>query len=404
MTAHHPDATEAPAEIRSNVPGSFARGVLTRRHPALIRQVRDAIPLGPRQHRALDRLEADVARDEITPLDDAADDHSIWNDWAQGYYGQSWLDAPFLWAESYFYRKLLAATGYFESGPWRGVDIFAPSKQAELHSKDVDAELRALDELPRQAERERERGEVLLQSSLWGNQADLGFAASSNAPAEQRRDERLVVDDRTRLWDLLAAGTPGTIAVLADNVGRELIPDLVLIDHLLRHHAERVVLYVKPYPYYVSDATAPDTFEHLRRLAAAPGEAGAVGQRLWSALATGPLEIRAHSFFCAPLEFNRMPADLHDELAECALTILKGDLNYRRLVGDRAWDPVTPFERTTAYFPSPVAALRTLKSDVIVGMAPERLDELEASGSDWRTSGTHALVQLHGVTERQLLG
>ena len=47
---------------------------------------------------------------------------------------------------------------------------------------------------------------------------------------------------------------------------------------------------------------------------------------------------------------------------------MKGDLNYRRLVGDRLWPPTTPFADVTAYFPGPVAALRTLKSDVIVGL------------------------------------
>ncbi|WP_419999705.1 damage-control phosphatase ARMT1 family protein [Streptomyces boninensis] len=381
-----------PAEISGSVPGSFPRGVLTKRHPAIVQQVRDVIPLGPRQHRALDRLEAEIAQGAITPLDDEADDHETWAAWAREYLGRSWLEVPFLWAESYFYRKLLAATGYFEPGPWRGVDIFAPSKQAELHGKDVDAELRALDQLQEQPV--EDLGAALLQSSLWGNQADLGFAVSSDAPTGQPRDERLVVDDRARLWHLLAVGTSGTIAVVADNVGRELTPDLVLIDHLLRYHAERVVLHVKPYPYYVSDATAPDTFEHIRRLAAAPGEAGEVGQRLWTAVETGLLRVRAHPFFCAPLEFSQMPAELHDDLAGCALTILKGDLNYRRLVGDRTWDPVTPFSRTTAYFPSPVAALRTLKSDVIVGVIAERFGELEASGADWRTSGTHALVQV----------
>lgn len=79
-----------------------------------------------------------------------------------------------------------------------------------------------------------------------------------------------------------------------------------------------------------------------------------------------------------------------------ALTILKGDLNYRRLVGDRLWDPTTPFADRTAYFPRPVAALRTLKSDVVVGLEPQTLRALDASGGAWRTSGTHALIQARG--------
>ena len=59
-----------------------------------------------------------------------------------------------------------------------------------------------------------------------------------------------------------------------------------------------------------------------------------------------------------------MPADLAEEFAASSLTLLKGDLNYRRLVGDRPGRRATPFADVTAYFPGPVAALRTLKSDV----------------------------------------
>jgi hypothetical protein len=90
-----------------------------------------------------------------------------------------------------------------------------------------------------------------------------------------------------------------------------------------------------------------------------------------------------------------MPDDLRREFAAADLTLLKGDLNYRRLVGDRLWPPTTPFARPTAYFPGPVAALRTLKSDVITGLDPHTETTLvEAEGQRWRTSGAHALIQV----------
>lgn len=108
----------------------------------------------------------------------------------------------------------------------------------------------------------------------------------------------------------------------------------------------------------------------------------------------GRLDLRAHAFFCAPFPYERMPDDLRAELGSGSLTILKGDLNYRRLVGDRLWPGTTSFADLTAYFPGPVAALRTLKSDVVVGLDPGVLEGLEQSGRAWRTSGTHALVQV----------
>ncbi|WP_030561296.1 damage-control phosphatase ARMT1 family protein [Streptomyces aureocirculatus] len=379
--------------ILSNEPGSFAWGVLAKRHPALIQQVRDAFPYGPRQHEALDALLDEITNGVIEPLAPSEPDHGQWSAWGRKHFGRSWFDAPFLWAESYFYRRLLGATEYFGTSPWQGVDPFAPFKRAELRGTAVDEELRALDALA--GAPADERATALLHASLWGNRADLGFRVTEGDAAPGAIADGLVADDSAVLWQLLPAGAGATVAVVADNAGRELTPDLILIDHLLLHrHAERIVLHVKPYPYYVSDAMTADVVDCLRRLAEAPGEAGGIGGRLWDATATGRLEIRAHPFFCAPLPYEDMPEDLREEFAAVTLTILKGDLNYRRLVGDRLWDATTPFADCTAYFPGAVAAFRTLKSDVIVGLEQKALDALEQSGAAWRTSGTHALIQV----------
>ncbi|MFF7364670.1 ARMT1-like domain-containing protein [Streptomyces sp. NPDC008125] len=380
--------------VLSDEPGSFPRGVLAERHPALIRQVRDAFPYGRRQHEALDALLQEIADDVVGPLDPADPDHEHWAAWGKEYVGGSWYAAPFLWAENYFYRRLLGAVGYFGTGPWCGVDPFAPFKRAELRGGAVEEELRALDALA--GAPAAQRGAALLNASLWGNRADLGFRISAGEPAAGGAvDPALVADDSAVLWQLLPVGAPATVAVVADNAGRELIPDLVLVDHLLGHgRAERVVLYVKPSPYFVSDAMTADVVDCLRRLAEAPGEAGRTGDRLWTAMAGGSLEIRTHPFFCAPFGYEEMPQDLRRELADATLTILKGDLNYRRLVGDRRWGATVSFGDLTAYFPGAVAALRTLKSDVVVGLEQGVLDALEQSGASWRTSGTHALIQV----------
>ncbi|WP_097945213.1 damage-control phosphatase ARMT1 family protein [Streptomyces sp. ms115] len=392
-----PTPEQSAQVILSNEPDSFAWGVLANRHPALIQQVRDAFPYGPRQHEALDALLEQNNNGVIEPLAPSESDHEQWSVWGRELFGRPWFDAPFLWAESYFYRRLLGAIGYFGTGPWRGVDPFAPFKQAELRGTAVGEELRALDALADVPA--DERATALLHASVWGNRADLGFRVTEGDTALGTAADDLVADDSALLWHLLPAGADATVAVVADNAGRELIPDLILIDHLLLHrHAERIVLHVKPYPYYVSDAMTADVVDCLRRLVEAPGEAGRIGSRLWDAMATGRLEVRAHPFFCAPLPYEEMPADLRAEFASAAVTILKGDLNYRRLVGDRTWDATTPFADRTAYFPGAVAALRTLKSDVMVGLEQKTLDALERSGAAWRTSGTHALIQVRGAT------
>ncbi len=378
------------APVIVSTPGSFARSVLDERHPALIERVRRATPYPPEQQRALDALVEEITKGAIERLDDGEPGAGRWQD--EPYYGQRWTDVPFLWAESFFYRKLLAALRHFTPGPWQGIDPFAPFKSAELTNSKVDEELSALDRLPELPVVEQDL--TLLLSSLWGNRADLGFQLSAGAEGLGERVTGLVVDDSPALWETLDAHDPGKVCLVADNAGPELLPDLVLADHLLTtRRAASVVLHLKPYPYYVSDATTTDVLACLDRMTGASGRAAETGERLRQAVSAGRLILRTHPFSCAPHPYALMPADLREDFASATLTVMKGDLNYRRLVGDRHWPATTPFAEVVAYFPGPVAALRTLKSDVVTGLAPRTVEELDAGAETWRTSGTHALIQ-----------
>jgi hypothetical protein len=386
--------------------GSFARSVLAERHPALIRQVREATAYPPEQQRRLDALLEEIAGGVVAPLPAGSHDADRWAEWGREHVGRPWYEVPFLWAESYFYRRLLDAVGYFGPGAWQGIDPFGPFKRAELSGPEVEEELAALDEVAAMPPEEQDR--ALLTGALWGNRADLGFRFSSRAASHSAADpgsERVIADDSDALWRHLrhprppgghaapAGPAPATVCVLTDNAGRELIPDLLLADHLLQTcRAAAVALHVKPYPYFVSDATTADVADCLRRIAQAPGHAGRVGARLREAVAHGRLTVRAHPFACAPLPYADMPDDLRAELAAATLTIAKGDLNYRRLVGDRTWPATTPFARLTSYFPGPLVALRTMKCDVAVGLDPRTVAGLDASGRTWRTSGAYAVI------------
>jgi hypothetical protein len=366
-----------PPAILSNVPGSFPQSVLRDRHPAIVERVLAEFPYPPAVRHRLERL---LREPVVTPLPEGAHDADDWARWGAGMFGRSWYDVPFLWAENYFYRRLLDAVGYYEPGPWQGIDPFGPQKAADLPGEAELAELDALRELP-----EEEQAAGLTAAALWGNRADLGFrlVQSGGGPAKV---DQLVADDSKRLWAGLQGG--GAVCVVADNAGRELLPDLVLIDFLLRTgRAGRVELHVKPAPYFVSDALTADVLAELRRFPSS----SAIGRRLWAALGDGSLSLHTDPFYCAPLTFHDLPAGLADRFAAAELTILKGDLNYRRLVGDRHWPSSASFEELTGYFPGAVAALRTVKSDVVVGLAADAERNLPAS---WRTSGAFAMVQV----------
>jgi hypothetical protein len=387
-----PSVPETAEPILSNVPQSFSWGVLHQRHPALVQQVRGSHPYPPEYQRALDQLLKEITAGPIEPLREDTPDRAQWDRWSQDYLGQLWPDVPFLWAESYFYRKLLEAVGYFRPGPWQGVDPFAPQKSAELADPALVTELAALDDLADITL--TERLSALIQAAVWGNRADLGFRLGDPRSAHRSRSADLIVDDSDRLWQHLESSVPASVCLVADNAGRELLPDLVLIDHLLdtglAHHVD---LHLKPHPYYVSDATTADLVAALRRLLAARGAAVRIGQRLWQAIVNGRLEVYTHSFYCAPWSYHHLPADLAHRFAQATATIMKGDLNYRRLVGDSYWPATDSFAALTAYFPGPMITLRTLKSDVVVGLDSSVVAELDAAENAWRISGTHALIQ-----------
>ena len=70
--------------------------------------------------------------------------------------------------------------------------------------------------------------------------------------------------------------------------------------------------------------------------------------------------------------FSMMKKDspsLYSQLSEANILIFKGDLNYRKLVGDLSWSTETTFlESLQGFNPAPLVALRTLKADVCVGL------------------------------------
>jgi hypothetical protein len=62
--------------------------------------------------------------------DPAAPDMPGWHDYVRPYLDQNWLQVPWFFAETYFYRRLIAITDFFRTG----FDPFAAQKQQGLHT------------------------------------------------------------------------------------------------------------------------------------------------------------------------------------------------------------------------------------------------------------------------------
>jgi hypothetical protein len=157
-----------------------------------------------------------------------------------------------------------------------------------------------------------------------------------------------------------------------DNVGADLLSGLALADFLLvQGWVREVVFHLKDRPFFVSDAMPPDMRATTSLLRSAPDRAmRELGARMHDHLEAGRLIMKDDPFWTSSLMFRRLPPPLRAEMARSDLVILKGDLNYRRLLNDRRWPHTTPLEKIAHYFPAPFLVLRTLKAELIAGLRP----------------------------------
>ena len=89
-----------------------------------------------------------------------------------------------------------------------------------------------------------------------------------------------------------------------------------------------------------------------------------------------------------------LPADLFDALRAEDVVVLKGDANYRRLLGDRHWDFSARFSDVASYFPTALLALRTLKAEIACGIAPEQVERARRENPQgWLVTGAYGVAQ-----------
>ncbi|KAJ8571606.1 hypothetical protein ON010_g5235 [Phytophthora cinnamomi] len=123
-------------------------------------------------------------------------------------------------------------------------------------------------------------------------------------------------------------------------------------------------------------------------------EVQALGKRLAGYVKNEQLVVRPDIFWNRYTYYWEMPIELQNRLVrEATLVIIKGDLNYRRLLGDRLWPPSTPVEEAVPFFPAPFVSFRTLKSNPVVGIPADIVDKLEKEDVKWRYNGKRGTIQ-----------
>ncbi len=388
-----------PPVIRTSEPNSWARHTFETRIPRILDDIVATNDYPPAIVAALRDLRAEIVAGTIQPLREDAPDRDFWDAHAREHIGKTWLDVPWYWAEAFCYRRVLEAVRYFEAGAFFQRDPFAPLKRAELAPDRAPRALaRVLTHLP---DDDAHAFRALVHASLWGNRVDLSMydiaANPQDAAALERERANLLVDDTARVFAHLLARRGEPVDLIGDNAGTELAFDLALADFLLRAEiASRINLHLKPQPFFVSDAMNRDAIEMLDALGRSSTSAlRPLAQRLAQSLDAGRLALSDHPFWVTGFFFHALPNDLRALLARAALVIVKGDANYRRLVGDCHWEPTTPFASVVAHFPAPVVALRALKAELIVGLRAGDAERLRAEDAAWMTNGTRGVVQFN---------
>jgi len=381
--------------------GSFAENTLKVRLPEIARRVLAENRFPPEINARVESLLDEMRQGTLQPIRDvAAPDQTLWESYLKPYLGKTWPQLSFLVCENVFYRRILDATGYFRYGLERRLDPYQDQKRLGLETS-----VEPVKVLARRLEswREMDMAQAFweaLESNLWGNRADMSIwpaGAEGTLSNDQlhQAEEFLLVNHLDSLIDFLNGLRGARIDFLIDNAGFELVSDLALADLLLgRGTAREVRFHLKYHPTFVSDALVEDTRQTAAFLTEMSDQAASeFGRRLVEAMASGRLLLTDHLFWNSPLPAWEMPADLKENLAEANLVISKGDMNFRRLMGDLRWPETTPFAAVTEYFPTRLAALRVTKSELEVGLQAGQVEALDQREPGWRSNGRWGMIQ-----------
>ena len=387
---------EIPPVITTGEVGSFAWDTVKRRVPEILADTRRRLGPAPTEVDAgLDELDRELRGGRLRGLREVTADRAAWDAAVAPHLGRGWLELPWYFAEAFFYRRVLEATGYFGAGPWAGRDPYAAHKAGEWLPEE--GPRRAAELLAVAPADPGLRLEALLLGSLWGNRVDLSYnvARALGAGGFLGKSEDLLVDDTAAVVAHIAAGRAARIALIADNAGTECLMDLALVDHLLGGAGVgHVELHVKDHPFFVSDTVPADLDAALAALAGSgQAEAIALGARLGDWRRAGRLAVTTHPFYTSSRFYPQLPDDLRGTLAGFGLVLVKGDANYRRLLSDAHWPVETLFSEVVADFPAPICALRTMKAEVLVGVKTEVAVALTKTDPRWMVNGQRGLVQ-----------
>ena len=244
----------------------------------------------------------------------------------------------------------------------------------------------------------------IVKLMLWGNRADLSLSAGevdetsaceSSSSSEVVPKTMLLADNTSQVWnDIEKFDNWG---IILDNCGLELVTDLVFAEILLSSGcADTVTLYAKSHPVFVSDCLIDDVEQHIKWVQEKLGDSCCLSDHYHS---TQKLKVVSDPFFTSGYKYREISSkspNLAASFRKHDLLVFKGDANYRRLLGEREWDPTTPFSKVVDYFPyASTLALRTLKYPLAAGISADKVALAKSTYGDldWNCTGQCGVVQ-----------
>lgn len=355
-----------------------------------------------------------------------------------------WFESPWLLVECYLYRRLKETM--LKTSHLKVFDPFVEQKRAACRASltpmaVISNHLIEVEKVVSEATNhshpsERTEFSLFMQLALWANKSDLSLNEMSADKIQSQKlainirdsldslQENVLCDNMSEVWfkiqsiksevrDIMKRGDKPKqqiyIDLVADNSGYEVFVDFCLIHFLSlllcggqENEVVKFRIHLKRMPWFVSDALKQDVDWLLKFLTASEQDSNlqAIGQKWKSFLDSNYWQLEQHKYWTLPNDYSEMQSiapDLYSQLSESKLIIFKGDLNYRKLTGDRKWHILTPFRAALrGFMPAPLVALRTAKADIVVGIEDVNIfakinnNELPR---DWMISGDFGLIQ-----------
>ena len=246
---------------------------------------------------------------------------------------------------------------------------------------------------------------LALLRNLWGNKADLSMSGGVVSQKELKSDSSnlLLLDDIDAVYAYYCSHNITAITIMADNTGFEVLCDFLLAALLLHFNPLlRITYVVKAAPVFVSDVTLSDIDITLSTMAAFSKDGSVsslalqwIASTLQEARQAGRFVPVASTFLCTADPGWNMPLSLAELLGKQNLLISKGDANYRRLLGDLHWPYDTALKDVLGYLPCAVLVMRTMKSNVNIGISKALQTQATQFDTKWDCSGKVGMIQFY---------